>query len=107
MEGFSLIKKVGVVGVVLIIAGVIVAISGNRIYYSDPYYDNTTDPVGIALTLIGIAALIVGIVVTVRARRAGADETRASLVAADLARAKARDAGAVDASAALEQSKAV
>jgi spore maturation protein SpmA len=100
-------KKFGAVGVVLMVAGVVLAIIGNRIYYSNPYYNNTTDPIGIALTLIGVAALIIGIVVRVRARRAGADETRASLVAADLARAKARDAGAVDASIALDQSKEV
>jgi hypothetical protein len=100
-------KKYGSMGVGPIVAGVIVTFIGNRIYYSDPDYNTTTDPVGITMTVIGIVGLIVGIIVTVRARRSGAEETRALLVAADLTHAEARDSGAADSSTALIEPKKV
>ena len=51
-------------GVALIVAGGIVFLIGRGVYYSDPYYNNTTDPVGIALMLVGGVGALIGIILT-------------------------------------------
>ena len=51
-------------GVALIVGGGIVFLIGRGIYYSDPYYNNTTDPVGLGTMLVGGVIALIGIIIT-------------------------------------------
>jgi hypothetical protein len=57
------------VGVGLLVGGAALSLIGRAIYFSDPFYNNTTDPVGIALMVLGGATALIGLILGSRSIR--------------------------------------
>jgi multisubunit Na+/H+ antiporter MnhB subunit len=70
------------------IAGAVALVIGFIVYRSNPYYNNTTDPIGIGFMVVGGVLVLVAWLAQSAWRKA----RRAELVANDIADAKARAA---------------